>query len=115
MDKLSLGYIENSLYNGELWAAMRNGRYWKLRRNGKTQTWKTRPDDYRIPVKCGLKTCGEVTHRSAVALISDSNWRAADYVVSATDPTKPQAAAPLSPSQQPDGEWQDNLGESPDY
>lgn len=26
----------------------------KVRRNGKTQTWKTRPDEFRIPVKYGL-------------------------------------------------------------
>ena len=115
MDKLSLGYIENSLYNGELWAAMRSGRYWKLRRNGKTQTWKTRPGDFRIPVKCGLKSCAAITHQSPVALVGASGWRNAHFVVSATDPTKPQATATLSPSQQPDGEWQDNLGESPDY
>lgn len=25
------------------------------RRNGSTQTWKTRPDEYRVPVKYGLK------------------------------------------------------------
>jgi len=26
----------------------------KVRRNGKTQTWKTRPNDFKIPVKYGL-------------------------------------------------------------
>jgi hypothetical protein len=26
----------------------------KARRNGKTQTWKTRPNDFKIPVKYGL-------------------------------------------------------------
>lgn len=88
MEKISLQFIENSLYNGELWAAMRNGNYWRLRRNGKTQRWKTRPTDYRIPVKAGLKSCGEITQRSAVALITDSNWQAADFVISADDPKK---------------------------
>jgi hypothetical protein len=85
---ITLQYIENSLYNGELWAAMRNGRYWRLRRNGKTQTWKTRAGDYRTPVKAGLRSCGEITHRSIVALITDANWRDADFVVSASDPSK---------------------------
>jgi hypothetical protein len=91
---ITLTFIENSLYNGELWAAMRSGRYWRLRRNGKTQTWKTRPGDFRIPVKAGLKSCGEVTHRSAVALISDSNWRNADFVVAAFDPNNKTEIAP---------------------
>jgi len=86
---LNLPVIENALSNGELWAAMRNGRYWVLRRNGQTQHWKTRPNDFRIPVKAGFKSCGEVTHRSAVALITDTNWRTADFVISNTDPNKP--------------------------
>ena len=60
MDKILHAYIENSLYNGELWAAMQSGRYWKLRRNGKTQTWKTRPGEFRVPVKCGMYTYGEI-------------------------------------------------------
>jgi hypothetical protein len=81
MDTITLQYIENSLYNGELWAHMRNGHYWRLRRNGQTQKWKTRPADFRIPVKAGFKSYGEVTHRSAVALLSDSNWRTADFVI----------------------------------
>ena len=32
----------------------------RYRRNGKTETWKTRPDDFRIPVKHGLKSCGQI-------------------------------------------------------
>lgn len=35
------------------------------RRNGKTQTWKTRPEDYRIPVKFGLYAYGEITQANA--------------------------------------------------
>ncbi len=26
----------------------------KVRRNGKTQTWKTRPNEFKVPVKYGL-------------------------------------------------------------
>jgi hypothetical protein len=33
----------------------------KWRRNGKTQTWKTRPDDFRVPVKYGLYQFGQIT------------------------------------------------------
>jgi hypothetical protein len=81
-------YIENSLYNGELWCAMRNGRWWRARRNGQTKTWKTRAGEFRIPVKAGLRSCGEITHTSRVALITDADWRSADFVISARDPSE---------------------------
>ena len=29
----------------------------RCRRNGKTKTWKTRPEEFKIPVKYGLKDC----------------------------------------------------------
>ena len=32
----------------------------RVRVNGKVKTWKTRPDDFRIPVKYGLYTFGYV-------------------------------------------------------
>lgn len=48
--------IEQALDNGKLWARMGNGRYWQLRRNGSTQLWKTRPTEFRIPVKAGLRS-----------------------------------------------------------
>ena len=35
------------------------------RRNGRTQTWKTRPGEFRIPVKIGFKGHGEITHANA--------------------------------------------------
>jgi hypothetical protein len=34
------------------------------RQNGKIQFWKTRPEDFRIPVKRGLYEYGEVTPRN---------------------------------------------------
>ena len=37
----------------------------RVRRNGKTQTWKTRPGHFRIPVKYGLYQCTEITHDNA--------------------------------------------------
>lgn len=33
----------------------------RCRANGKCQTWKTRPDDFRLPVKYGLKFCFYIT------------------------------------------------------
>lgn len=35
------------------------------RRSGRTQTWKTRPNDFRIPVKWGLKCSDSITQREA--------------------------------------------------
>lgn len=35
------------------------------RRNGKTQVWKTRPDEFRVPVKHGLYDYGEITQDNA--------------------------------------------------
>jgi len=43
----------------------------RARRNGKTQTWKTRPDEFRIPVKHGLKNTFNITHHER------AQWRAA--------------------------------------
>lgn len=37
----------------------------RVRRNGKTQTWKTRPGHFRIPVKYGLYGYTEITHENA--------------------------------------------------
>jgi len=33
----------------------------RARRNGKTKTWKTRPNDFKIPVKYGLRDCFYIT------------------------------------------------------
>lgn len=37
------------------------------RRNGGTQTWVTRPDEWRIPVKYGLRDTGNIWHHDASA------------------------------------------------
>lgn len=37
----------------------------RWRRNGKTQTWKTRPDEFRVPVKFGLYAYDQLTHLEA--------------------------------------------------
>ncbi len=57
--------VEAYLKSGTLYAHMRNGNWWKLRRNGQTKLWKTRPGEYRIPVKAGLTSCGYITHDNA--------------------------------------------------
>lgn len=42
-----------------------------------TQTWKTRPDEFRVPVKRGLYAYGEITERNAheVHTSGDCNLR----------------------------------------
>jgi hypothetical protein len=37
----------------------------RWRRNGKTKTWKTRPADFRIPVKYGLYQYGYIDQDNA--------------------------------------------------
>lgn len=54
--------IEAALDQGRVEAHMANGNWWRVRRNGQTKTWKTRPGEFRIPVKAGLRACGYITH-----------------------------------------------------
>lgn len=74
-----LEYIESALNEGIVSAQMTTGRYWKIRRNGKTQTWITRPGEFRIPIKAGLRTCGELTHTSRIGLPDDGSGP--DFIV----------------------------------
>ena len=85
MTKPSKTEIETALAKGNLYAAMRNGRFWVLRRNGATQTWKTRPMDFSIPVKCGLKSCARLTDTDSVTRAPD--WTG-NFVISDTPPAK---------------------------
>jgi hypothetical protein len=79
---MTLYSIEQALAQGYLWARVGN-RYWKLRRTGRTQTWKTRPTHFRIPVKAGLNKTGALTHESHIGIGNPQD--APDFVV-ATDP-----------------------------
>lgn len=56
--------IESALDAGRLRCKMGNGNLRQCRRNGRTQTWKTRPNDFRIPIKIGYNTYGEITPQS---------------------------------------------------
>jgi hypothetical protein len=56
------------------------------RRNGNTQTWKTRPEDYRIPVKHGMRSYDSITpdyahtvHTAANCPLNDPNYVTTDY------------------------------------
>lgn len=41
------------------------GKIFEWRRNGATQTWKTRPGEFRIPVKYGLRSYGQIRQYDA--------------------------------------------------
>jgi hypothetical protein len=43
----------------------KNGSPLRCRVNGKTKTWKTRPDEFKIPVKYGMKCCFYITKENA--------------------------------------------------
>jgi hypothetical protein len=47
--------IETALDRHQLKARMTNGRLWQIKRNGATKTWKTRPNEFRIPIKIGFR------------------------------------------------------------
>jgi hypothetical protein len=60
-------------------ARRKDGSCYVWRRNGQTQTWKTRPTAWRIPVKYGLRAYGQITESSAEAYHAESacpyGWR----------------------------------------
>lgn len=58
---MTLLEIEKLLDAHMLEAEMNNGRWWTVRRNGKTKTWKTRPNEFSIPIKAGLRSCAYIT------------------------------------------------------
>ena len=43
----------------------RDGSPARCRVNGKCKTWKTRPDEFRLPVKYGLRECFYITQNNA--------------------------------------------------
>lgn len=51
----------------------------RCRVNGACKTWKTRPDEYRLPVKYGLKHCFYITDANC------TEWVTADELWTITD------------------------------
>ncbi len=56
--------IGAQLDRGMICAAMHGGKWYRARRNGATKTWKTRPGEFRIPIKAGFKACGYIEHNN---------------------------------------------------
>lgn len=52
--------IENVLDEGRLQVQRSNGVWVNMRRNGKTKLWKTRPTEFKIPIKIGLREYGYI-------------------------------------------------------
>ena len=44
----------------------RDGSPLRARVNGKVKTWKTRPEDFRVPMKYGLRDCFYITPTNAI-------------------------------------------------
>ncbi len=51
----------------------KDGTCYVHRRNGKTQTWKTRPNDFRVPVKYGMYQYGSITPHNAEYFHTEAN------------------------------------------
>lgn len=63
----------------------------QVRRNGATKTWKTRPDEFKIPVKYGMYEFFYITDKNA------SEW-STQPLPSKPKPEKKKARVPISPS-----------------
>lgn len=46
-----------------------DGKVRRARVNGAPRLWKTRPGDYRIPIKYGLRECSYIVPRDGIAVI----------------------------------------------
>lgn len=49
----------------------RDGSAMRARVNGRTIVWKTRPDDYKVPMKHGLKHCFYLTPSNAAEWLKE--------------------------------------------
>lgn len=48
-----------------------DGTAMRVRRNGRTRVWKTRPDDFEVPVKYGLYEFGYIDKHNASLWLAD--------------------------------------------
>ena len=62
-DKLTI----DDMYGGEYWnRTLKNadGTPLRVRKTGMLKTWKTRPEEFKLPVKHGLRDSGYITHEN---------------------------------------------------
>lgn len=67
----TLQQIEKALDEARVFACMSNGNLWRTNRNGATKLWKTRPNEFRIPIKIGFREHGEITHKSTIGAFGE--------------------------------------------
>jgi hypothetical protein len=72
LDGLPLAEVERLLDAGVVWTHVDRDRMWRVRRNGKTQTWKTKPGHFRIPIKMGLRNYGQIYHHNLMSWFTDA-------------------------------------------
>ena len=77
---LTLESLERLLLAGLIEGCVdqRANRWWTIRRNGQTKLWKTRPGEFQIPVKAGLRTCGYITHHCIAGGVLQRPYRIKD-------------------------------------
>lgn len=59
VDEVLSGEVKNFHWN---LSGNHDGQCYNYRRNGQMQRWKTRPREFRQPVKFGLRTYAQITH-----------------------------------------------------
>lgn len=91
MITLELALTEDSFHYGKRALCKQLGKSERWRRNGATKTWKTRPGEFRIPIKHGLYTYGEITDRTAYM------WHTSDDCAlnAKSDPMEAQSCLPF--------------------
>jgi hypothetical protein len=56
---------QDAMTHMEFWHITRtnaDGTPMRVRKNGSCKTWKTRPDEFKLPVKYGIKDCFYIAH-----------------------------------------------------
>ena len=61
---LTKAEADKAIDAGNIKALSAHKTWWKCRRNGMTKTWKTRPDEYSIPIKIGSKDYSYITQNT---------------------------------------------------
>jgi len=75
---MTLKEIESALDSGRISMRMGNGNLWRARRNGATKLWKTRPGEFRIPIKVGFNLFDYINENSVIGTIEN---RTATFVI----------------------------------
>lgn len=81
--------MQQALTAREFWhmtAKNADGTPVRCRRNGKTKTWKTRPGQFNVPVKRGLKECFNLTNSQAHEWCVPELWEAEHMIFEGVTP-----------------------------